>query len=225
MATLITGTNSGLGKWLSMQFPNCDKLTRKNSPAEFNGNEYDLIIHCAASVQHCGWSDVSISLFEDNVFLTKEMVKIPHKKFILISSIDESKNSPYGISKRISEVIVRDSCNDYLVLRPSSLIGDGMRKNTFQKIIKGEDIALTSNTVMNYVLYEDVLCAIKEGYSGIKVLRSNDDMTIGEVTGVFEKNINFGSIHYSVGEGVTEIDTGKTSKDNVRLYRERYFEG
>ena len=28
-------------------------------------------------------------------------LKIPHKKFILISSIDESKNSPYGISKRI----------------------------------------------------------------------------------------------------------------------------
>jgi len=136
MATLITGTNGGLGKWLSMQFPNCDKLTRKNSPAEFNGNEYDLIIHCAASVQHCGWSGVNISLFEDNVFLTKEVVKIPHKKFILISSIDESKNSPYGISKRISEVIVRDSCSNYLVLRPSSLVGDGMRKNTFQKMLQ-----------------------------------------------------------------------------------------
>jgi len=225
MATLITGTNSGLGKWLSMQFPDCDKLTRKNSPAEFNGNEYDLIIHCAASVQHCDWDSVGISLFEDNVFLTKEVVKIPHKKFILISSIDESKNSPYGISKRISEVIVRGSCSNYLVLRPSSLIGDGMKKNTFQKIIKGEDIVLTHDTVMNYVLYEDVLSAIKKGHNGIKVLRSNADMTIKEVTGVFGKNINFGPIHYNVEKGISEIDTGKTSKDNVRLYKERYFEG
>ena len=39
------------------------------------------------------------------IFLTRELTKIPHKKFILISSIDEAKDSPYGVTKRISEIM------------------------------------------------------------------------------------------------------------------------
>ena len=34
MKVLITGTNSGLGKWLSTQFPECDKFTRDTKISE-----------------------------------------------------------------------------------------------------------------------------------------------------------------------------------------------
>ena len=68
-------------------------------------------------------------------------------------------------------------------------------KNTFQKIVSGENIALTKNTVMNYILYEDVLKSIQDGYSGTKVLRSNDDITIEEVVNIFDKKLEFGDIH------------------------------
>ncbi len=197
MKVLITGTNSGLGKWLSNQFPNCDKLTRESDISDFPKKTwapdysgyaykpYDLIIHCACVISHCDWNNVSIDLFRDNVFLTRDLIKIPHKKFILISSIDEAKDSPYGVSKRLSEIIVKSLCNNYLILRPSALLGKEMKKNTFQKIINGEDIALTPSTVMNYVLYEDVLSAIESEYEGVKVLRSDGNVTIKKIVDFF----------------------------------------
>ena len=101
MRVLITGTNSGLGKWLSKQFQDCDTLTRDTRISDLQ-DEYDLIIHCAAKVIHNDWDDVGMDLFEDNVFLTRDLARIPHKKFVYLSSIDEAKDSPYGVTKRIS---------------------------------------------------------------------------------------------------------------------------
>ena len=101
---LITGTGRGLGKFLTNQFSKVDTLTRDNNPYEFKHTMYDLIIHCAASVTHLTWKDnIPYSFYNDNIFLTKDLVKIPHKRFVHISSIDQQKTSPYGITKRISE--------------------------------------------------------------------------------------------------------------------------
>ena len=234
MKVLITGTKSGLGKWLSKQFKNCDEFIRGSNISDFIKKEmapdgsgytipkYDLIIHCAGCVQHSNWDNVGLDLFEDNVFLTRDLTKIPHTKFVFISSIDEAKDTPYGVTKRLSEIIVKQLCDNYLILRPSALLGKEMKKNTFQKIVNGEDIALTKNTVMNYILYEDILDAIKANHNGTKVLRSNDNITIGEVVDIFEKKLRFGEIHYEVEYVKSDIDTNKTSKENIRIYKEKY---
>ena len=234
MKVLITGTKSGLGKWLSKQFKNCDEFIRGSNISDFIKKEmapdgsgfsiprYDLIIHCAGCIQHSNWDNVGVDLFEDNVFLTRDLTKIPHKKFVFMSSIDEAKDSPYGVTKRLSEIIVKQLCDDYLILRPSALLGKEMKKNTFQKIVNGEDIALTKNTVMNYILYEDILDAINSNQKGIKVLRSNGNITIGEVVDIFEKKLKFGEIHYEVEYIKSDIDTNKTSKENIRIYKEKY---
>ena len=221
MKVLITGTNSGLGKWLSTQYPECDKFTRDTKISDLK-DKYDLIIHCAAKVIHNGWSDVGMNLFEDNVFLTRDLANIPHNKFVLISSIDQSKNSPYGVSKKISEIVVKKICSNYLIIRPSALLGKEMRKNTFQKIIHNEDIVLTPESVMNYVLYQDVLDLIKSNDNGICNLSSNKSITMKEVMDIFGKDINFGNIHYEITSDESDIDTGKTSKDNVQLYKDMY---
>ena len=234
MKALITGTNSGLGKWLSKQFKNCDEFIRGSNISDFIKKEmapdgsgytipkYDLIIHCAGCVQHSNWDNVGLDLFEDNVFLTRDLTKIPHTKFVFISSIDEAKDTPYGVTKRLSEIIVKQLCDNYLILRPSALLGKEMKKNTFQKIVNGEDIALTKNTVMNYILYEDILDAINSNQKGIKVLRSNGNITIGEVVDIFEKKLKFGEIHYEVEYIKSDIDTNKTSKENIKIYKEKY---
>ena len=229
MKVLITGTKSGLGKWLSKQFKNCDEFIRGSNISNFIKKEmgfsiprYDLIIHCAGCVQHSNWDNVGLDLFEDNVFLTRDLTRIPHEKFVFISSIDEAKDTPYGVTKRLSEIIVKQLCDDYLILRPSALLGKEMKKNTFQKIVNGEDIALTKNTVMNYILYEDILDAINSNQKGIKVLRSNGNITIGEVVDIFEKKLKFGEIHYEVEYIKSDIDTNKTSKENIRIYKEKY---
>ena len=125
MKVLVTGTNSGLGSWLAKQFKNCDKFVRGNSVSDYiqkdmapdgsgySFTRYDYIIHCAGSVQHSNWSNVKPDLFEDNVFLTRDLISIPHKKFVFISSIDEAKNSPYGVTRRLSEIIVE---SDFLII-------------------------------------------------------------------------------------------------------------
>ena len=234
MKVLVTGTNSGLGSWLAKQFKNCDKFVRGNSVSDYIQKDtapdgsgysfirYDYIIHCAGSVQHSNWSNVKPDLFEDNVFLTRDLISIPHKKFIFISSIDEAKNSPYGVTKRLSEIIVEELCDDYLILRPSALLGKEMKKNTFQKIVAGEDIALTKNTLMNYILYEDILDSINSNHTGTKVLRSNDNITIEEVVEIFGHKLEFGDIHYEVEYVDSDINTNKTSKDNIQIYKEKY---
>ena len=144
-------------------------------------------------MSHESWSDVTPDLFEDNTFLTRELTKIPHKKFIFISSIYEAKDSPYGVTKRLSEIIVKQLCDEYLILRPSALLGKEMKKNTFQKILSGEDIALTSNTIMNYVLYEDVLNAIKSDVYSM----SNRKLFWYELLGN-KVMIFFGNISYAI---------------------------
>ena len=234
MKALITGTNSGLGKWLSKQFKNCDEFIRGSNISDFIKKEmapdgsgytipkYDLIIHCAGCVQHSNWDNVGLDLFEDNVFLTRDLTRIPHEKFVFISSIDEAKDTPYGVTKRLSEIIVKQLCDNYLILRPSALLGKEMKKNSFQKIVNGEDIALTKNTVMNYILYEDVLNAIASNYRGTKVLRSSSDITIEEVVNIFEKKLEYGDIHYEVEYIKSDINTNKTSEDNIRIYKENY---
>ena len=122
-------------------------------------------------------------------------------------------------------MIVRNLCDDYLILRPSALLGKEMKKNTFQKIVGGEDVALTPNTIMNYISYEDVLNAIKSEISGTKVLRSNADISIKEVVDIFDKDLKYGDIHYEVEYVKSDIDTEKTSKDNIILYKEKYVKG
>ena len=240
MRVLVTGANSGLGKWISTQFVGCEVFIRGSKITDFpkktilsdgghtypaytmDFKEYDLIIHCAATISHCTWGDVESDLFDDNVFLTRELTKIPHKKFVLISTIDEAKDSPYGVTKRISEIVVKELCENYLILRTSALLGKEMKKNTFQKIA-GENIALTPDTVMNYILYEDVLNAIKNNYTGTKVLRSNDDISMKEVVDVFGHDLTFGSIHYEIEYIESDIDTKKTSKENIQRYKDLYY--
>jgi nucleoside-diphosphate-sugar epimerase len=220
MNVLVTGTNSGLGKWLSTQFLDCDKLTRDTNMLDLQ-EEYDIIIHSAANVNHASWEDVTFDLFTDNVFLTRDLANIPHKKFVFISSIDHSKNSPYGVSKKVSEIVVKKLCNNYLIIRPSALLGKEMRKNTFQRIISGEDIVLTPNSIMNYILYEDILRVIEDDVTGTKNLVSNESITMQEVADIFEKDINFGKIHFEISPHKSDINTNKTSKDNVVKFQSR----
>jgi len=223
MKILITGTNRGLGKFLHKQFPNADTLTRDNHINEFKDKKYDLIIHCAASVTHLTWQDeIPYSFYYDNVFLTKKLVGIPHKKFVYISSIDQQKISPYGITKKISESIVKENANDYQIIRPTGLLGKEMKKNTFQKILHNETIALTSNSIMNYVLYDDVLDVINSKDSGIIILSANGSVTMKEVADIFNNDIKFGDIYFDINADSYDSILKNSSIDNINKYMDKY---
>ena len=215
MNVLVTGTNRGLGKYISQQYKNCEKFTRNTNLNDYKDFKFDLIIHCAANVSHYDWDNVPAQFFNDNINLTDSLVNLNTSKFIYISSIDQKKNSPYGISKRISECIVKDTCEDYLILRPSGLLGKEMKKNTFQKILNNETIVLTKDSVMNYTTYEDVLNVIQSGKSGTINLCANEDITMKRLVTVLDKNVNFGNIYFNIESVESDYDIKKTSEDNV----------
>ena len=69
MKILITGTNSGLGKYLSRQFDDVDNLDRSKTANDFSDIFYDIIIHSAAKVVHYNWEDkIPYGFLEDNIF-------------------------------------------------------------------------------------------------------------------------------------------------------------
>ncbi len=219
MKILVTGTNSGLGKYLASEFENVDKLDRSKTPQDFSSQNYDLIIHSAAKVSHYSWEDsIPYDFLQDNIFLTNNLLKLNYSKFIYISSIDQNKDTPYGISKRLCEIMVKSKCKSYLIIRPSALLGHGMRVNSFQKIIKGEDIGLTKDSVMNYILYEDILNLIKKDEKGVVTLRAKEDIFLRDVSKLVGSKTKFGNYRFVIEGPLDSCMTEKTSKENIKKF-------
>ena len=78
---LVTGVNSGLGKYLYENLPNSLGLNRDNFNLIKN-EEYDTIIHCAFNKENI-ITDYEKYL-DDNIFLTQRLKKLNYKKFVYI---------------------------------------------------------------------------------------------------------------------------------------------
>lgn len=225
---LITGSSSGLGKYLhenlggsslSRQTFQKDKETIKRQGA-------NIIIHCAFNSDR---NPKNLDqYFQDNVLLTEQLTKIPHKKFIFISSVDVyPKNSTkhtegetldpdkaenlYSKTKILSEDLIIKNCPNFLILRCTALLGSDSRQNSLIKIIKERNptLTLSAESVFNYILHKDVLefikLAIGKDLQGIYNLASSENITLSEVADLVGKQVNFGNYTYNVGN----IDTSK----------------
>jgi len=245
-----TGINSGLGKYIyenlggegldrDTSFEECEKIKKEG---------VDVIIHCAFNLRKNIDSNSLYDYLEDNVFLTKNLLSIPHKKFIFISSLEvyptnqnihpeeevinlDSLDNIYAVTKLMSETIVRNNCKNCLILRASGLLGKYSRKNSLIKIISEKKCSLTlsEKSEFNYVLHSDVLdfikFAIKENLQGIYNMVSSQNITLLEIANMFNKKVNFGSYVYKTGQ----IDNNKiasvfpifkkTSKEIVNKFR------
>jgi nucleoside-diphosphate-sugar epimerase len=227
---LISGTSSGLGRFIAKYSRDAEVLNRGTSVSDVrsSGRCYETIIHCAASISHAGWTDVDLRFLDDNIFLTRQLIDVPHDRFVYVSSIDQKRDTVYGISKRISERIVATSCKSWLIVRPSGLIGNGMKFNTFRKIQEGMPIALTRESIMNYVPYAAVLSTIQSCTDGVVTVSAAANVTMGQVAAMFQHNIQYGSVHYEVDISDDDsrlrrgYDLEKTSADNIRQYMNEY---
>ena len=225
---LVTGTNSGLGKYIASQI-NCTVLTREDNESVLD-KSYDTIIHCAFNSRK-NINDY-YDIVRDNIFLTKDLCKVPHNKFVFISSIDvyREEDSLYKISNLMAESIVNKMATNPLTLRCSSILGETMRKNNFRKIIEDVDpkLSLSGKSSFNYILQEDILnflnIAIKKDYNGIVDFVSSTNITLQEISDLLEKKVNFGSYVYKTPELSSESlasvfpPAALTSKQNVKRY-------
>src|SRR5688572_17366019 len=84
---LITGNASGLGRYLYENLPNAVGLGREDNLEKISkGNRFDAIIHCAFKRCQDSNSAELPQVLEDNLFLTEKLFKVPHEKFIYLSS-------------------------------------------------------------------------------------------------------------------------------------------
>lgn len=240
MNLVITGVRSGLGKYLHDELGGIG-LTRQNLEEEtkrLQKNGVDIIVHCAANASRNVTSDSLYGFLEDNVLLTQRLTKIPHKKFIYLSSVDvypkngtehqedeviplDSLDNLYGVTKLMSESIVRKKCPNSLILRETAFLGKESRKNSLKRILEEEPciLSLSGDSVFNYICYSHMLDFIKlsvdQDLQGIYNLAASENITLSEVAEEFRKKPHFGTYRYDVGT----ISNQKTVKVLPALQR------
>lgn len=227
---LITGTRSGLGKHVIESFggTSWNRQTSTREKEEIKKDGRGVIIHCAFNSRQSVNSDNLYNYLADNVLLTEELTTIPHQKFVFVSSVDVYPKQPklhsedevidvnevngiYGITKLMSESLVKSHCPNHLILRCVSLLGKHSKKNSLIRILEEEGctLTLTSNSRFNYVLHRDVSAfiqlAINKDIQGLYNLASLDYVTLQEVATMLGRQVNFGIYHYDVGD----IDNSK----------------
>ena len=140
---LITGTSSGLGRYLLEELRGTP-FNRKDTENEISSHSkdyYDAIIHCAVDARNIIPPHELLAYYESNVELTRKLTQIPHGLFVYISSpavypnplrLNKETDIPdipevvspvhhtyylYGLFKFLSEQIVSKYAKDHLVLR------------------------------------------------------------------------------------------------------------
>lgn len=220
---LITGTSSGLGKFLHNNLGGLS-LNRQTSEGDIGQIKREgaaFIIHCAFNSDR---DPKNIDqYFKDNVLLTEELTKIQHKKFILISSVDiypknfmnhsedevidiNKIDTLYGKTKLMSEELVIKNCSNFLILRCTALVGKDSRRNNLIKIFQDDKptLTLSGKSVFNYILHSDLLdlikLAIKRDLKGIYNVASSKNTSLSEAARLFKKRVKFGDYIYNVGK-------------------------
>ena len=249
MNILTTGIQSGIGRYTYENLGGIG-LARNTSKVErerIKKTHFKAIIHCAFNSSKTLDPNSPYSYFDDNIFLTKELVTLKYDKFVYFSTIDvyckntatHSENeilnlydpsSIYAATKLTSEAIVKEEAKNYLILRGSTPLGTHSRKNTLMQMIQNEPctVGLSSASVYNIIIYSDILnfikFAIQNDVQGVFNLASSSNITLENVARVLEKNIQFGEGFYNVGNiDNTKIASTfpvfkKSSEDNLLQY-------
>jgi dTDP-4-dehydrorhamnose reductase len=194
---LVTGVNSGLGKYLYENLPNSLGLNRDNFNLIKN-EEYDTIIHCAFNKENI-ITDYEKYL-DDNIFLTQRLKKLNYKNFVYISTVDVYQENPsmYSHFKRFSETLLDE--ND-LILRCPMMLGNTMKPNHATKLISNIDsLGLSKDSTFNYILMDDLIEFFSskdyKQHNGVIDFVSNGLVKLEEVKKYFNSTTKLGEYTY-----------------------------
>ncbi len=222
---LTTGASSGLGKYLHESLGG-SAMTRETSAEELvrlTRDGCDVVIHAAFNPAKSVDSRSFFGYINDNLLLTAKLTSVPHGKFIFISSVDvypqngmvhtedevinpDSIRTMYGLTKLMSESVVRETCTNHLILRPSALLGKYSRPNSLIRIFeeRGCTLSVSGDSRFNYVLYSDILdfirIAMREDLKGTYNLVSAGSISAADAAALVGNMVNFGTYRYDAGE-------------------------
>ncbi|MBI2596906.1 NAD-dependent epimerase/dehydratase family protein [Candidatus Daviesbacteria bacterium] len=168
----ILGANGLLGKDLTRYL--ADKfditpITRENYEHQ-KEKEFDVFINANGNSRRF-WALQNIYKdFEaSTVSVYKTLFDFKFKKYIYFSSVDVYANpgrpkntseddmidvsnlNNYGFHKYLSEQIIKNALDDYIILRPSMIIGKNLKKGPFFDIIKGKPLFMTPDSRLQII--------------------------------------------------------------------------
>lgn len=206
MKILVTGTNSGLGKYIYRKI-GTHKYSRKKNINSYKNKKWDLIIHCGYYVGDDPYKNY------ENIFHSYNLSQLNYKKFIFMSSLivyekekNKSEFSKISLSNKKSvyanNKILCESFYDLsnsLILRLGTLIGKDMRKNNIYKVLhsKKPNVSLNSKSTYTFIDYTEVLdfikLSLKRDFKGIFNFNRIDKTSLDEIAKTFHKKINYGN--------------------------------
>jgi nucleoside-diphosphate-sugar epimerase len=221
---LISGTTSGLGNTFYRMLGGTplvrgmsldDPLIRAAQP-------FDAIIHCAVNTTNPVMMSQGFHYFDDNLVLTQRLLKIPHKRFVYMSTLDvyprlnrpiaededvdlSSLRGPYAFTKLFSELLVREHSDNYLILRLATLLGPVMRPTVTRRLLteKGCQVGLAAESRYNYILQSDVVkfvgLALDTGLSGTYNIASREAVALSDMAKQLNLSATFGTKYYDIG--------------------------
>ena len=217
---LITGSNSGLGKFLKKQLfatgyyrgAKFEKLKKIN---------WDLIVHCAFTTSEPKNKIEYIKCINDNLVLSYNISKLKGKKiFISSCAVYEKENIKFRREK--NKIYIKDEISTYakfklfaesffnekkdIILRLGSIIGIGMRKNTVLKLIEDKKprVYIRKDALYSFVTYDEILnfinLALKKNMTGIFNFLRTDYVELHKISKQIcsNKKIKYGKYNFQV---------------------------
>ena len=222
---VVTGAASGLGhaahKALGgVAFVRGDSADALQKAA---AKPFDAILHCAFEPPRPSAAADPDAYIESCVRLTEQLAQVPHRKFLLVSTIDvyprdgvrhgedeeidrDGPQHPYARAKVACEAVVRDRCPNHLILRAAGMLGPDMRPNNLLRMVREPDAALTltADSRLNTILHRDVVefirIALARNETGIFNLASAKAVTLGEIAAMFGLAPHYGTFTYTAAD-------------------------
>jgi hypothetical protein len=220
---LVTGTVSSLGSTL-LEILGTVSLIREIDPREhWDDAPFYTIVHCAIDLTN----DQTSSILSDSVYrnaaLIQNALRIKHRKFIHISSVDVYpetsglklgndtlaailEDSYYRVVKLTCEAALAANDRPHPISRPTALLSQPARPNSLIKSTHDPGSQLTLNTasIFNFVLHRQVgdfiLTALRNWLSGVYNLAASKNLRLDEIARIVRANPEYGKFLYRVCE-------------------------
>ena len=206
MKILVTGGNSGLGKYITSTIPGCLNLTRNNRQSlitKLKEEGVDLIIHCAFGTQGGYKQNDIIDYFkyvDDNILLNACSLKIVYISSLVVY---ESEVINYKYTKLYAESIIKNLGTNPLILRCPAMLGKHMRSNNVLRLINDPNtqLSLTKESNFNYILHSDILDFILHCYENnindILPFVSSNNITLEEIVDILGVDAHYGNYTFN----------------------------